>query len=275
MEENNNISEPTASYGQPLTFENVWLMFRETDKKFKETDEKFKETDKELKKLWAESDKRFEARLKKEAETREAERIKSKKELEVRLKKEAEDRERERIKSRKDLEVRLKKEAEKYEKERIISRKEFNTRLGEVTGTLGYFVEGMVEPRILEMFKARGIILTDVMHNIILHDKTGRIEAEIDLLLVNTKYSVAVEVKTTLTIAYIKDHLKRLNKLQANPKKFIKGTKLLGAVAGMRIRKGAEDFAIKNGLFVLKQKGEIMEVVNNNEFKPYEWIIKE
>ena len=32
----------------PLSFEKVWLMFQETDKKFKETDEKFKETDKKF-----------------------------------------------------------------------------------------------------------------------------------------------------------------------------------------------------------------------------------
>ncbi len=39
----------------PLSFEKVWLMFQETDKKFQETDrllsEKFKETDKKLNKL--------------------------------------------------------------------------------------------------------------------------------------------------------------------------------------------------------------------------------
>ena len=35
----------------PLSFEKVWLMFQETDKKFQETDQKFKETDKKLNKL--------------------------------------------------------------------------------------------------------------------------------------------------------------------------------------------------------------------------------
>ncbi|HOL42248.1 MAG TPA: hypothetical protein PLY78_10485 [Methanospirillum sp.] len=39
----------------PLTFEKVWLMFQETDKKFKETDKKFKETDKKFK----ETDEKF------------------------------------------------------------------------------------------------------------------------------------------------------------------------------------------------------------------------
>ena len=45
----------TESINSPLSFEKVWLMFQETDKRFKETDkiltEKFQETDKKLNKL--------------------------------------------------------------------------------------------------------------------------------------------------------------------------------------------------------------------------------
>ena len=44
----NTAEEPSVGYGQPLNFEKVWLMFKETDKKFKETDSRFKETDKEF-----------------------------------------------------------------------------------------------------------------------------------------------------------------------------------------------------------------------------------
>ena len=45
----------TESINSPLSFEKVWIMFQETDKRFKETDkiltEKFQETDKKLNKL--------------------------------------------------------------------------------------------------------------------------------------------------------------------------------------------------------------------------------
>ena len=52
-----NSSPPadTESINSPLSFEKVWLMFQETDKRFKETDklltEKFQDTDKKLNKL--------------------------------------------------------------------------------------------------------------------------------------------------------------------------------------------------------------------------------
>ena len=39
-DQKDDANEPLSDYGQPLTFEKVWQMFRETDKKFKETDRK-------------------------------------------------------------------------------------------------------------------------------------------------------------------------------------------------------------------------------------------
>lgn len=62
-EVHSGVNEPIQPYGnEPLTFEKVWIMFQETDKKFKETERlltekfeetgrQFKETDKQLKRL--------------------------------------------------------------------------------------------------------------------------------------------------------------------------------------------------------------------------------
>ncbi|RLD53428.1 MAG: hypothetical protein DRJ05_16505 [Bacteroidetes bacterium] len=46
------VEEPSVGYGQPLNFEQVWQMFKDTDKKHKETEEMFQ-------KSIQESDKRF------------------------------------------------------------------------------------------------------------------------------------------------------------------------------------------------------------------------
>ena len=45
---NSKAEEPLEPYSRAVNFEQVWLMFQETDKMFKETDEKFKETDKKF-----------------------------------------------------------------------------------------------------------------------------------------------------------------------------------------------------------------------------------
>ena len=64
--ENDNVNEPLAAYSQPLNFDQVWLMFQETDKQFKETDKQFKETkaqikenDRMLSKRFKETDKKI------------------------------------------------------------------------------------------------------------------------------------------------------------------------------------------------------------------------
>ena len=162
--------------------------------------------------------------------------------------------------------------SERLEKEMRESRKEFDKKIGKISNTLGSFVEGLVEPKLLELFQKRGIEVTEVHHNVEIHKK-GMEEAEIDLLLINSDYSIAVEVKTTLKVSDIDDHLIRLEKLKNNPIRSIKGTILLGAVAGIKIESNADKYAYRQGLFVLKQKGEIIEIANDDKFQPKEWKI--
>ncbi|MBA7662873.1 hypothetical protein ES703_70906 [subsurface metagenome] len=151
--------------------------------------------------------------------------------------------------------------------------KETDKKIGEIAGTLGRFVEGLVEPKLLELFKKRGINLTEILHNIEIY-RNGQKDTEIDLLLINSDYSIAVEIKTTLTVEGVNEHLKRLDKLKNNPPKYIKGTILIGAVAGMRIEEKSDKYAYRQGLFVLKQKGELVEIANDDKFKPREWGIR-
>ena len=157
------------------------------------------------------------------------------------------------------------------------SRKEFDERMRKLDGKfgniLGSFVEGLVEPKLLQLFQNRGINVTEIYHNVEIHKK-GMEEAEIDLLLINAYYSIAFEVKTTLKPVDVDDHLHRLDKLKKNPIRSIKGTTLLGAVAGMKIEGHADKYAYRQGLFVLKQKGEIVEIANDAKFQPKEWKIE-
>lgn len=183
-------------------------------------------------------------------------------------------------KSQEKFEEKLEKSRIAFEKSRTSfdaefrkSRKEFDKKIGELTGTLGKFVEGLVKPKLLEMFRQKGIDVTDILHNVEIHDAKGQKETQIDLLLINAAYSIAVEVKTTLNVEGVKEHIKRLDRLQKNPKRYVKGTILLGAVAGMVIQEDADKYAYRKGLYVLKQKGEILEIANDNKFKPRKWIV--
>ena len=49
---------------------------------------------------------------------------------------------------------------------------------------------------------------------------------------------------------------------------------LYGAVAGMIIENQADRYAYKNGLYVLRQKGNLVEIVNDENFVPREWKVE-
>jgi hypothetical protein len=63
------MAEVSLPYTTGLTFEKVWAMFQETDKKFKETDRMFKETDKQFQEMREQSKERFKELGEKIAET--------------------------------------------------------------------------------------------------------------------------------------------------------------------------------------------------------------
>lgn len=154
------------------------------------------------------------------------------------------------------------------------SRKEFDKKLGRITGDWGTFVVALVKPGAIELFKERGIEL-DICYQEVEVKKDGIPYYEVDLFYINDQYAVAVEAKSKLDIGDIKYHLARLRKIQEIPPRHfkLKGKKLIGAVAAMILNESSERYAIKNGLFVIKQKGNILEIVNDARFKPAEWEI--
>ena len=161
------------------------------------------------------------------------------------------------------------------QKESEKSRKDFNKRLGEVTGVWGKFVAEMVKPRIIKMFKDKGIMIRTALQNVVglIGDKKYY---EIDLLLINTQIAVAVEVKSSLSVTDVKEHLERLEKIQkVQPERInMTGATLYGAVAGIIVENDADVFAYRQGLFVLRQKGNIVEIMNDKEFVPKEWKVE-
>ena len=147
-------------------------------------------------------------------------------------------------------------------------------QVGEITDTMGRFAEEQVRPKILELFRQRGIDLEET-HMHVRVEKDGKFFLEIDMLLVNTTYCVVVEVKNTLRHKDIDNHLLRLAKLKQTPGRTIQGTTMYGAVAGMIINEEVEHYAAKNGLFILKPKGDDIEIRNTSGFKPRTWQVED
>lgn len=105
-------------------------------------------------------------------------------------------------------------------------------------------------------------------------DKKNEYAYEVDILIYNAKYVVAIGVKNTLKKDDVDEHLDRMKKMQALPLPDTKGKILLSAVAGMIVGEGVDRYAESKGLFVIKPSGDTVKIVNyRNTFKPKEWAV--
>ncbi|MBF0124937.1 MAG: DUF3782 domain-containing protein, partial [Magnetococcales bacterium] len=93
---------------------------------------------------------------------------------------------------------------------------------------------------------------------------------EIDILVANTIDAVLVEVKSNLTVEDVRNHLERLKRFKSFFNRYA-DCKVYGAVAGIAIDAGADQFAINQGLFVIVQSGDSVQIANDKEFKPRTW----
>ncbi len=208
------------------TLDEVWALFRETDRKFqdtdrqmKETDRKFQDTDRELKEL---------AREAKESSRR--------------------------------VDLQIEKLGQKVDQ---VSR-----NLDKLGGKWGHFVENLVAPACESIFAARGIPVHTVAQRV--RRRLDGDEMEIDVLVVNAGHVVAVEVKSSLSVADVNEFMADLAQFRRFFPEY--GDKqLYGAVAGMVIEEASDRYAYRQGLFVLVPMGENVRVLNDVKFQPKAW----
>ena len=100
----------------------------------------------------------------------------------------------------------------------------------------------------------------------------SRALTEIDILLSDSEWAMAVEVKRRMLKEDVLDHIERMDRIIKYPPAEVKGKKLLGAMAGGTIDPDALKLAYESGFFVLELKGESVELLTPPEdFKPKEW----
>jgi hypothetical protein len=145
---------------------------------------------------------------------------------------------------------------------------ELGTQIGGLGNRLGEFVEGVVRPGLVRLFRERGIDVHRTLRDVG-GDKNG-LALQVDLLVVNDTDAVAVEVKSKLTDRDVDDHLERLGKFKILFPEFA-SKRLLGAVAAMVVTDGAVRYAEKNGIFVIGQAGDDAVFLNSEGFEPRAW----
>ncbi|MBF0132113.1 MAG: hypothetical protein HQL75_05945 [Magnetococcales bacterium] len=261
---------------QAVTFDDVWKMFQETDRKFQETDRKFQETDRkfqETDRKFQETDREIKENARGIKETWLQMKETDRKFQETDRKFQETDRKLQEMFQETDREIKENaREAKKIwqqMKETDIKIKEVSTQIGNLGGKWGKFVEWLISPACEVLFAQRGIPVHQVSRQVKAKLPGGR-QIEIDVFVVNTDAVVLVEVKSTLTVGYVREHLARL----AEFKEFFPvyaDKRVIGAVAGIVIDEDADRFAINKGLFVIEQTGDALRMANDATFVPRVW----
>lgn len=227
-----------AAENENLTFEKVWAMFQETDRKFEE--------------------------MRKELKERE--------ETERRIRKEREEAEQRMRKEREEIDRLRKEEADQRRKELEKQMKETDRRIGELGNRFGELAEHLVAPSIMEKFNELGFHFTDRWES---HEITEagnpNVYTEVDIFLENGDIAIAVEVKAKAKQADVDDHIKRMEILRRRAERRHDKRKLQGAIAGAIMTKEVREYAHKKGFYVIEQSGDTVKIVIPDGFKPREW----
>ena len=172
---------------------------------------------------------------------------------------------------------------EKRDAEYDRMRKELNRKIGDLGNRIGDIIEHMLGERIIEKFQALGYNVTHpVVRNCSFSSAKLGIYGEFDLTLVDSDIIILIEVKTTLETADVRKHLKKIDEyrnhiatdgfVQPHVRHLLPNTRFIGAVAGAVVTDEAKDFALENGLYVIVQSGDAVEIVQTPEgFKAKEW----
>ena len=250
--------------GQQVTYESVLELIQKSTQGFIESLEKQgAEFRQEMKERAAENDRLMQERdARYEREKQEAAREKQKRDAEY-------------DKLRQETERQFKKTDEQLKRTQKV--------IGNLGNNIGAMVENMIGEGIVGKFQALGFEVTSPVRrgHSFLNTKIG-VAGEFDLMLVDTDIIIIIEVKLNLGISDVRQFLEQIEKYRRhiNAVGFVKPpfthllphTHFIGAVAGGAIDEKAMEFAHENGLFVIEQAGDAVNIVPSPEgFQPRKW----
>ena len=234
-------TENTISLEGLPTFEQFWASFQESKREF---DRRSEEADRRSEK----ADRRSEEADRQIQEIRE-------------LQKETDRLIKENTLSMKETDRRLK------EAERLVTKN--GEQIGGLHNSFGNLAEHLVAPGITRRFNELGYHFDCVAERGLRFYEKGKIKAEIDIILENGDYIIAVEVKSSPKERDIEHHIQRLTMLR----KYRQGDKrkILGAIAGAVFPKDVKEAVLSAGIYVLEQSGDTMQIDVPDGFLPAEW----
>jgi hypothetical protein len=149
--------------------------------------------------------------------------------------------------------------------------KETSQSIGGLNNSLGELAEHLVAPNIKEKFNALGYHFKGIAENHRIENEQGQIIAEIDILLENSEYIVAVEVKSKPKNADIENFVRRLEILRKYKDENNDKRKIRGAIAGAVFHDSIKSTTLKAGFYIVEQTGDTVAINVPEGFNPKEW----
>jgi len=163
-----------------------------------------------------------------------------------------------------------KREKERQEMERFM--KELGKQMGDLHNRFGELAEHLVVPSIAERFNELGFHFDSVAPGgEKIFGENRKVIAQTDILLKNSDYIIAIEVKAKPDMEDIPEHINRLGILRNYWTNKGDRRKLLGAIAGAIFPETVKKAAVKAGLYPLVQSGDTMKLEIPEGFVPREF----
>jgi hypothetical protein len=151
------------------------------------------------------------------------------------------------------------------------SQKETQKIVSELGQKFGSVIEHMFIPNLHSKFHQFGYAFGKSSGNVLIQDRVHQIYVQVDVFLENGDCAMAVEIKTQPNNHDILDHVERMEKLRQWADLHNDHRKLYGAVAGAIIPDNVRDFTLKQGLYVIEQSGDMVNVIAPEGIKVRAW----
>ncbi|MDR3115204.1 MAG: hypothetical protein LBU25_06755, partial [Treponema sp.] len=142
--------------------------------------------------------------------------------------------------------------------------------MGKLGNRFGELAEHLAIPNIMEKFIALGYYFSErgiIRYNEIVSSETGRIDAELDILLENDSYSIAVEVKVRPVQTDLIQHIHRLEILRRYKDRNGDKREICGAIAGVIMLENVRQAALSFGLYVIAQSGDTVKIEEPHQIR--------
>jgi hypothetical protein len=170
-------------------------------------------------------------------------------------------------------------ETDRMVKETTQAVKEMSARVDRVTKnvgglnrSVGELIETLIAARLWEKFAAYPYRLQRAYQRVPIYDEWNKARTDIDVLLADTEWAMAVEVKREADNEDVDHHLKRMELIRRYPPREIVGKRLLGTIAGGVIPPDTVEYAHRAGFFALELAGESVVLLDTPAgFTAKEW----